>query len=47
VADEEAERKFRDDWLLEARRRADEIDAGSVSAVPGEDVIRRARELIE
>jgi len=35
------------DWLLEARRRAEELDSGSVQSVPGEDVMRKARALIK
>lgn len=34
------------DWLLEARRRTEELDNGSVQAVPGDDVMRKARALI-
>jgi putative addiction module component (TIGR02574 family) len=39
--------ELRVDWLAEARRRAEELDKGSVQAVSGEDVLRRARALIE
>ena len=39
--------ELRSDWLLEAQRRAEELDSGSVQAVPGEDVMRRARDLIK
>lgn len=39
--------ELRADWLAEARRRADELDKGSVQAVAGEDVLRKARALIE
>jgi len=39
--------ELRSDWLLEARRRAEELDSGSVQAVSGEDVIRKARNLIK
>jgi putative addiction module component (TIGR02574 family) len=35
------------DWLLEARRRAEELDSGSVQPVPGEDVMKKARALIK
>jgi putative addiction module component (TIGR02574 family) len=35
------------DWLLEARRRAEELDDGIVRAVPSEDVMRKARALIK
>ncbi len=39
--------ELRSDWLLEARRRAEELDNGSVQAVPGDDVMRKARALIK
>lgn len=39
--------ELRSDWLLEARRRAQELDDGSVQAVPSEDVMRKARALIK
>lgn len=42
-----SEDELRSDWLLEAQRRAEELDSGSVQAVPGEDVMRRARALIK
>ena len=42
-----SEEELRSDWLLEARRRAEELDSGSVEAVPGEDVMRKARALIK
>jgi putative addiction module component (TIGR02574 family) len=35
------------DWLQEARRRADELDNGSVQAVPGDDVMMKARAQIK
>lgn len=41
-----SDEELRSDWLLEARRRADELDRGSVQAVPGDDVMRKARALI-
>jgi len=41
-----SERELRSDWLLEARQRAEELDNGSVQAVPGDDVLRKARALI-
>jgi putative addiction module component (TIGR02574 family) len=41
-----SEEELRSDWLLEAQRRAEELDNGSVQAVPGEDVLRKARALI-
>jgi putative addiction module component (TIGR02574 family) len=41
------EEELRSDWLLEARRRGEEIDNGSVQAVSGEAVMRKARALIK
>lgn len=35
--------ELRTDWLIEARRRADDLDAGTVRAVPGDEVIRKAQ----
>jgi putative addiction module component (TIGR02574 family) len=37
--------ELKSDWLLEAQRRAEELDNGSVKAVSGEDVMRKARAL--
>jgi len=42
-----AEDELRSDWLLEAQRRAEELDNGSVQAVSGDDVLRKARALIK
>lgn len=39
--------ELRADWLLEAQRRAEELDNGSVQAVPAADVMRKARALIK
>lgn len=39
--------ELRSGWLLEARRRAQELDDGSVQAVSSEDVMRKARALIK
>lgn len=44
--DAPSEDELRSDWLLEARRRAAELDSGSVCAVPGDEVIQKARALI-
>jgi hypothetical protein len=41
-----SEEELRSDWLLEARLRAEELDSGSVLAMSGEDVLRKARALI-
>jgi len=37
--------ELRFDWLLEARRRGEELDKGTVQAVSGDDVMRKARAL--
>ena len=42
-----SEEELKSDWLLEAHRRAEELDDGSVQAVPGDDVMRKARALIK
>ena len=42
-----SEEELRSDWLLEARRRGEELDNGTVQAVPGEAVMRKARALIK
>ncbi|SOC54382.1 putative addiction module component, TIGR02574 family [Chromohalobacter canadensis] len=41
-----SEEELRSDWLLEARRRAEELDSGSVQRVSSDDVMRKARALI-
>lgn len=38
--------ELRQEWLTEAARRAREIERGEVDAVPGDDVLRKARALI-
>jgi len=35
-----------EEWLLEARRRAQELDDGTVRPVPAEEVRRKARALL-
>ena len=35
------------EWLVEAQRRTMELDNGSVQAVPGDEVLRKARALIK
>lgn len=35
------------DWLLEASRRAEELDNEGVQSVPGDEVMRKARALIK
>ncbi|WP_027855612.1 addiction module protein [Marinobacterium litorale] len=42
-----SEDELKSDWLLEAQRRSEELDNGTVQAVPSEDVMRKARALIE
>ncbi len=42
-----SEEELRSDWLIEARRRAKELDNGSVQAVPAYEVMRKARALIK
>ena len=42
-----SEEELRSDWLLEARRRAEELDNGSVQPVSGKEVIRKAKALIK
>ena len=44
--DAPSEEELRADWLLEARRRAEELDSGAVQAVPGDEVMKKARALI-
>lgn len=39
--------ELRADWSAEARRRAEELDDGSVRAVSGDAVLRKARALIK
>jgi len=42
-----SDEELKGDWLIEARRRADELDRGTVHAVSGDEVIRKARALIK
>ena len=35
------------DWLREARRRAVQLDEGSVQAIPGDEVFGKARSLVK
>jgi putative addiction module component (TIGR02574 family) len=39
--------ELRSDWLLEARRRAEELDSGLVQAVLADEVMKKARALIK
>lgn len=41
-----SEQELKSDWLFEARKRAEELDNGSVQTVPGGDVMRKARALV-
>lgn len=45
--DSPSEDELKSDWLLEARRRGEDLDSGTVQAVSGEDVMRKARALIK
>jgi hypothetical protein len=38
--------ELREDWLAEAKRGAMELDDGKVQAIPGDDVLSRARALL-
>jgi putative addiction module component (TIGR02574 family) len=40
------EAELADAWLAEAHRRARQLDAGEVSAIPAEEVRQRARALL-
>ena len=42
-----SEEELKSDWLLEARRRAEELDNGTVQTVSGDDVMKKARALIK
>jgi putative addiction module component (TIGR02574 family) len=44
--DAPSEEELRSDWLLEAQRRVEELDSGAVQAVPGDEVMKKARALI-
>lgn len=39
--------ELREDWLAEARDRADQLDRGEVKAIPAAEVFRTARKLTE
>ena len=41
-----SEREIADDWLMEAQRRARELDDGTVQPVPAEEVRRKAQALL-
>lgn len=42
-----SEEELKADWLLEARRRAEELDNGSVQAISADEVMRKARALFK
>lgn len=44
--DAPSENEIAEDWLVEAKRRARELDAGTVQPVPAEEVRRKARALL-
>lgn len=44
--DAPSEVEISEDWLLEAKRRARELDDGIVEPVPAEEVRRKARSLL-
>lgn len=44
--DAPSEAENSEDWLLEAKRRARELDDGTVEPVPAEEVRRKARSLL-
>ena len=44
--DTPTEEELRADWLAEAQLRAEELDNVSARAVPGEEVMRKARALL-
>lgn len=39
--------ELREDWLFEAKRRAGDLDDGKLQAVPGGEVLRKARALVK
>lgn len=42
-----SEEELKSDWLLEARRRAEELDNGLTQAVSADDVMKKARALVK
>lgn len=45
--DAPSEQELQAEWLAEARHRAKELDSGTVKAVPGREVLSKARALIQ
>ena len=41
-----SQNEIEEDWLIEARRRAKELDMGIVKPIPAEDVRRKAQALL-
>jgi putative addiction module component (TIGR02574 family) len=39
--------ELQDDWLVEAKHRAEDLDRGAVQSIPGEDVLNKARALVK
>ena len=44
--DAPSENEIAEDWLVEARRRARELEDGTVKPIPAEEVRRKARALL-
>jgi putative addiction module component (TIGR02574 family) len=44
--DTSSEEEIAEDWLMEAQRRARELDEGLVQAIPAEEVRRKAQALL-
>ncbi len=45
--DSPSEDELKNDWLNEAKRRADDIDSGNVKAIAGSDVMKKAHALVK
>ncbi|MEH6500012.1 MAG: addiction module protein [Pseudoalteromonas distincta] len=45
--DSPSEDELRSDWLLEAQRRANELDDGTVNAIPAKAVMQKAKALLK
>jgi len=44
--DTQSESEIAEDWLVEAKRRARELEEGTVQPIPAEEVRRKARALL-
>lgn len=42
-----SEEELKSDWLLESRRRAEELDNGLIQAVSADDLMKKARALVK